>query len=509
MPKSQTGLKIVKRWDRLRASFFPGSVDLKARVARGASVAFMGVALRMVLTIGSTAALARLLTPADFGVIALASIVTEFAGLIANFGLTAILIQKKRLARIDCDTVFWFSLAFGLALTSIVVLASPLFASALGDSRAAPLIAGLSLLFVLEQLTVVPHSISMRLMLFGIDLRVQLLTLGVRALVAIALAYMGWGAFSLVLGGLVGKSVGLAYNFFEVPFVPRWRFHGSIIWRNLRVGGSYFANGIVGYVISNVDYFVIGRRFGATDLGYYQAAYSLADEIRNRLAGPLHRVLFPAYSLVQSEPERFRRGVEKSLGLLSAVVWPIGLGMWAAAESIVRVLYGEQWLSAVPLLRVLAVAGSIRAVVSLTASIFFGLSRPDLALKINLLSLPFITLAVLLGSRWGTYGVAFAMLAGQAFGLVYAIVALRLVQIGPLTLFAITGRPLVPALVMASVVMLADHLLTSAGFSPVARLVLTAALGAAVYCVALATIARSTAMEILQVANALVRRKRT
>jgi PST family polysaccharide transporter len=508
MAAQPDALQPIARRDRLRASFFPSSSDLKRRVVRGASVAFLGVGLRMLLTIGSTAVLARLLTPADFGIVALASIVTEFAGLLGNFGLTAILIQKKRLARIDCDTVFWFSLVFGLAITSLVALGSPLFASLLGDSNAAPIIAGLALLFVLEQLTVVPHSISMRLMLFGVDLKAQLITLAVRALVAIVLAKLGWGAFSLVLGGLVGKSAGLLYSYYQIPFLPRLRFFGPIIWRNIKVGGSYFANGIAGYVISNIDYFVIGRRFGVTDLGYYQAAFSLSDELRNRLAGPLHRVLFPAYSLVQSEPERFRRGVEKSLGLLSAVVWPLGLGMLAVAEHLVALLYGAQWLAAVPLLRVLAIAGAVRAIVSLTASVFFGLNRPDLALRINLLSLPFIAVAVLVGSRWGTQGVAVAMLAAQVFGVVYATIALRLVQIGMLRLFAITGRPLAPAVLMAAFVITADSFLASTGLGSAMSLGLLVTGGAAVYGIALHVFARPIAAEMREIATSLLAGKK-
>lgn len=463
----------------MRASFHPGSLDLKRRVVRGAGFTFLGVALRVLLTMASTAVLARMLTPEDYGLVGLASIVTEFTAAITNLGLSAILIQRARLNRIQCDTVFWFSVGLGVLILLVIVLLAPLFASLLGDARITPLLRALSVMFLLENIKVIQHVAMMRLMMFDLDLKVQTASLVFRIAVSILGAALGWGAWSLVAGSLAGKLFDIAYMWLAIPYLPRARFHSRFMRENLRASASILSLAGVRYLMSNVDFMIVGRFFGATQLGYYQAAYTLSAELRNRLTGPLQKVLFPAYSRVRDEPERFRRGVSTSLKLLTVVVVPIGFGMAATADELVRILYGSQWLAAIPMLQALGFAGALVAIFSLTASVMSALRQWDVMLKITLYSAPARVALIAAGSFWGPVGVAWAFTLAQLGGFVGGVIATRACGM-TVRQYAAT---LLPAFAAGTVMMLAVWVLRGQ-LSELAlwpRFICLVAAGAAVY----------------------------
>jgi PST family polysaccharide transporter len=295
--------------------------------------------------------------------------------------------------------------------------------------------------------------------MFREDMFIQIGMLVVRIGVSIGLARLGWGVWSLVVGALAGRAIATLLAWYIVPFVPKLRFDRRFFAQHWRSGGSILGSGILNYLMSNLDYWVIGRRFGATELGYYQVAFSLPEELRNRLSGPLQRILFPAYSRLQNNDEAFRKGVFKSVRVLSTVVVPMGIGMAAVAPDLVRVLYGEQWIAAIPLLQILAVGGVMRALFSLVASIYYAKGRPDLAFKISLYSLPYVALVIVIGSEWGVIGVAWAMVVVQIPSFFAINIAMRLIHASSMSFY----RQIIPP-VLAGLTMV--WLINIVGFNP-------------------------------------------
>jgi PST family polysaccharide transporter len=383
----------------------------------------------------------------------MASLVVELAALLSNVGIGSIVIQKPRLKRTDLDTAFWASVGLGTCLSFLVCIASLGAARFFGIPELVSVMCWLSLLFPLEALALVHNNLLSRQLRFREDFAIQATILTTRVLSTIVLAYAGLGVWGLVLGSLIGRGLGTVLGWYIVPFLPRLRFDLTFLRSNLKAGGSYLGSGILSYALSNIDYWVIGRRFGAEALGYYQVAFSLPEELRNRLSGPLQRVLFPAYSLLSGNDQAFREGVVRSLSLLATVVIPMGVGMAVLAEQLVAVLYGENWAPVVPLLQILAIGGSVRAVFSLTANIFYARNRPDLALKISFVSLPIVITTVLGGSHWGPVGVAWAMLILQTTAIVSAALAFRLIGLSIITLYHCCWRPVLCSLPMAASVL--------------------------------------------------------
>lgn len=418
----------------VQLSFNPNRTNIGRRVIAGASWQFGLMAIRILITISSTAFLARLLTPDDYGLIAMSSMVTEIAALLANTGFGQILIQKKTINRLQLDSVFWISVMIGVGLYFLTALISVPAAWFFEQDKLAPILWVSGLNFVVREMAVVPSAIMQRLMLFRAEALIMLAQLVLRSTFAIVFAWMGWGYWSLVVGPLISGSIEVVCSIIYIRYWPRLRFNKSFLRSNIRQNTSFLGSGILHYLMSNFDYMIVGKRFGAEQLGFYQMAYSLPDELRNRLSGPLQRVLFPAFSLIKDDLEAFRRGVQRSQRLLSLVVFPIGAGLALTAEELVLILYGEQWRAVIPLLRILAIGGALRAIFSLVASIYYACGRPDLAFKINLYAAPFVIGAIVWGSHWGVEGVAWAMVLVMLPAFVAVYFAMKLIK-SPVRMF--------------------------------------------------------------------------
>lgn len=491
----------------IQRSFAPPDHALAHRVSHSAAISLAGVALRALVTIGSTAVLARLLTPADFGLLTMASLVTEFAALFSSFGVGAILIQMRRSSRLAYDTAFWFALVLGLALMGAVWVFSFFASLFFDDPQVGSIVRVLAVLFLLEELTVVHSAVLQRMLKFKLEVAIQSGQLLLRVTLTIVFAWLGWGVWALVLGSLAARVAQTIVMWVLVPYRPRLRFHKDLLAGRMRTGLSYLGSSVLGYLNNNLDYLIVGRRFGAVELGYYQAAYSLSDELRNRLSMPLQRVLFPAYSLVQDDLERFRRGVTTSLMLLATVVLPLGAGMAATAEEIVIVLFGWQWLAVIPLLKILAINGALRAVFSMCGSIYYARDRADLALFMTAMTVPITALALWIGSRYGLVGVAWAMLVMVLFSLVTAHFALRLVGLGLIALVRAIGPAGLASAVMAIGVEAARSGIEAHIDTPLARLALLVPLGTLMYGFVLAIVSRDAVELVIATMRRLVRRR--
>jgi len=430
---------------RVQQAFRPVSDDLGRRVVTGATFTFLGIALRTTITVGSMAVLARLLTPADFGHIAMATIVTELAAVFANFGFGSILIQRLRITRIQMDTMYWSALGLGLILTSVVFGLSFVSSHFFQDAMIGPLLRVLCLSFIFEELTTVPRSLLARRMRFKQEFYVQTSMMLARAGTAIAMALNGFGVWSLAGGALAGSVVQvLAYQTLT-GYHPRLKFDLTFLKSTWRTNGGYFGNGILFYVNANLDFLIIGRTLGASMLGQYQNARSLTDEVRVRMVQPLQRVLFPAFSAIQNDADRFRDGILRSGRLLALAFVPMGFGLAAVAPELVRVLYGEQWLPMIPILQVISIATGLGAPASIGSPIFNATNRVGLSFQLYLISTILTIAFMLFGSQWGLMGIAWSRLALAAVGLVFFRISLGLVNMRSEHIWQIMGTPTIAA----------------------------------------------------------------
>jgi PST family polysaccharide transporter len=492
----------------MAACFRRGNVaDLGGRVARGAAWMIVFLVLRAVMTIGSTAVLARLLTPADFGLIGMATVAVDLAGILCALGIPAIVVQIPRLTRLDLDSAFWAAMAIGTFVTALTMAGSPVVALVFDEPALAPIVFALSTILLLDELSAIHFSLASRLLLVRQEVACQLASLVVRAGLSIALAATGYGVWSLVWGTVVGRATYCALYWWLIPYIPRWRLNGRFLRRNLRAAGSYLGSAASFSFTSSIDSAAVGRFFGATPLGLYQTAFALPEELRSRIALAIMRVSFPAFALMQSDHSAFQAGVLQSVRFLAVIVVPMGVGMAVLAEPIVRLLYGSQWLSAVPLLQLAALIGILRAFQVVLSNIYRAKGRPELEFKIGIALLPLLIILVLAGSRWGTVGVTGGVLVFSLVSLASTWFALRLIELHPLQVL----RSLLPASLAASLMGAGLYFLNAVQAVPVSngllKLALNVTIGVLLFFLPLLVLSRKTLEEFQQVARLLGLRK--
>jgi PST family polysaccharide transporter len=485
-----------------------GSRDLGRKVISGAGFQFLGIVLRTILTIGSTAILARLLLPADFGYVAMATVVTELAALFANFGLTNILIQRKRITRLQVDTVFWASLGLGVVL-SLVVLAMSLLGSWLfRDPLVGQLLSVLCWTFAIGSLTAIPWVLMVRLMRFRTEFTLQISTIVLRSAAAIACAAYGMGAWSLVVGALVGGALQALFGMLAVGYWPRLRFNASLLTSTWKTSGSYFGSGFSFYLNMNLDLILIGRQMGATTLGFYQGARSLTDEIRARIAIPLQHVLFPAFSAVQADKERMQAVVLRSGRLIAAAVMPIGIGLSVLAEDLVPVLYGARWSDMIVPLSLLGVSAGLRASTSIATVVINACDQVPRAFRYQLQGTALMAMGLLVSMPFGLVAVAAAQMIVSFYALVPFAFALKLIGLGRQAASQILGPPVIACAAMALTLM-ALRPLTEPALGAAGRLlVLHSLVCGGVYVAVLHLVSRQYLADLLDVVERLRRKER-
>lgn len=474
----------------VRSAFVLDTDRLNERVISGAGFQFLGIALRTLITIGSTAVLARLLQPADFGYLAMATVVTEFAALFSNFGFANVLIQRQRITRLQLETVFWASVALGALLAAAVFVASFFAGWLFDDPRVGELLRVLCLSFPVSGLAAYAWVVLARLMRFRTDFWIQITANATRAATAVALAYAGAGVWSLVAGALTGVAITVALSFVAVPFWPRLRMNRAFLASIWKTSGGYFGNGFLYYVAMNVDLVLIGRSLGAAPLGFYQNARSLTDEIRARIAMPIQHVLFPAFSALQQDLLRFQQLVMRSGRLLAAVVVPIGFGVSANATELVLVLYGEQWRAMIPVMAMFGLSAAMRASTAIASPLFNATNRVGLALKYNIAFTVLHVSGVALSMRHGIEAVATMVAVLTLFALLTFRVGIGLIGLNSRHM----AQVLLPPALASGVMWLATAALHSVSSAwtqrPGLLLTLHVAAGAAVYLLTLHLLSR-------------------
>lgn len=381
------------------------AVDLKGASAsiRGASIAQMGsklvsVAAQLVVTM----ILARLLTPEEYGVMA---ILTVFAGLfsvLADAGISTAIAQFQDLKQSDYERLFFFSLILGLILSAAFFVASFGIAWFYGDRIYVPLGAVMAFAVLFNSLNMVPNGVLIKKRQFKlIGLRLILCTIVVGAVV-IALAFTGLGCFAIALQSVLTSLFVLVWNL----ATSRLRMAVGDFRPVLKKVGSFslyqFGHEAIVWLSGNADSLLAGKLFGPAALGYYNKAYSLYGYPGNILAAPIASTLIPFLAPLQNGKPALRAkfvGVMRKASLICALCT---VGMSVCSTELIVIMFGDAWLPAAPLLQILALAIYARGVNSVHAPLLSASNRPDLLMCSTLvntaITLSFIFLGGFLGS---------------------------------------------------------------------------------------------------------------
>ncbi len=475
----------------------PGA-DFRRRTVHGFAWSAFGAGLLQLLGLASSIVLARLLTPRDFGLIAMAVAAAGFLQLLTREGIGTALVRTPNADDDDHDAAFWAGLAVGILLAVGWWLAAPLVAAAFAEPSLTGILRPLAALFALHGLGLVPRAQLTRALDFrSLTLIEAVASLGAAA-AAIAMAACGFGVTSLLVQLLLGAALSNVAAWTRTPWRPRLRFRMQRLAALLAFSRSIWASNALNYVVRNLDDVLVGRYLGSLALGLYGRAYRLMLLPLRTLSTSLGSVLFPSLSHLQNDTRRARSLYLRTIGLISFVTAPMAIGMFAVADDFVLAVLGPQWTECVPLLRILCPLGLTQSVLTTVGALYRSQGRPDLELRVGLVLKTALVVGIVVGLQWGVVGVAAGYAIASLVNTVPAayfpgrLVGIRLSDYGR----AVAG-PTLGAVVMGGGVLLLSRGLPT-HWPPVARLGVEAAAGIALYAALAAALRLHAVRELRQ-----------
>ncbi|WP_411034223.1 lipopolysaccharide biosynthesis protein [Shinella sp. BYT-45] len=447
--------------------------------------------------------LARLLTPEEFGAVAVALAVVQFLAMIGGAGLASALILEAGEDEETIHSVFWANLAFAFLMAAgLYIWAEPL-AGWFGAADAAYLLRLMCLLIPLQLAGDVAYALVARRMQFSRDALWSMISESIAAIAAVILALVGFGVFALVAQLFVAGVVRLAGLFFVSRYLPRLRFRLAQVVRLARFSLGLMGSEIANFVTFQSPMVVISRFLGLADAGAYSAANRFSSIPNQVVLSGVMGVLFPAFSAMMHDRERRSQALMLSTQVTTLMLAPMMFGLWALAEPSMLVLFGPQWAAAWPVLGLLALSKGLLTPCSTFIPYLKGSGNGGALFWWAVGRAVATTAAVAYGAYGGTLiGAMVALCIVNALVLVgYSWVVFRADGTPFLSGFYRSVRPMLSAALMAVAVRyVLDHHLAH-HVHPVLQIGLGIALGGVVYAVLVLLTERPLLRKLLDLAR--------
>lgn len=479
---------------------------LRVRSARGSLfMASITIGTRPISTLLAII-LARLLSPEDFGLVALAMVLVRAANLFTDMGMRPTVVQTKQ----DIGKVSYYAFVIVMVASAIVtiiimLLAAPL-ASLLGGGEAlVPIVRWLAIIVTIDGLWIIPEALLQRNLRFK-ELGIAKLpgAIGSTA-IAIPLALAGYGVWSLVIGSVLGQ---------VVRALLIWKYAGTWVWLRpkkfdkailkemFRFGWPTMGGGFMGFLHSQADTLIVGRQLGTVAVGYYSKAWGLTTRMSDMLTTSIFgNVLFPSYAKIQDDKARLSRAYLKSTAMVFLVIAPVSIGLAVAAPLLVPVLLGQKWAPMIPLWQIFSLYGLTRPISTNSSPLFLATGQPRRNLTAGLLLLVVMLVFIfLLIEPYGTVGVAVAVAAAYTVAMFFNIFQVNQILPGTASRTIRQSMPFLFAggLMAIGVIYAQDTIINLAGGENALALVLIILFAAFIYLAAVLMLQRALILELYE-----------
>jgi PST family polysaccharide transporter len=382
--------------------------ELRRLAVRGAAATVSAQGLMLAVQVVSTVVLARLLTPGDFGVVAM---VTTFSLLLMSFGTSGFseaVIQPEEMNRSLASNLFWITSAIGLILTIGFAAAGSLLARFYRNPLVADLAIGMSVAIFTAAAPVIHLALLKRAMRFAAVSANEVVARAANTAVAILLALRGWGYWALVAGIVaqgLSTTIGAWWLCRWIPSLPRRGVGTRAV---LRFAANVYGRFSANYFARNFDNLLVGWQFNAAALGFYKKAYDLFALSANQLTAPLSNVALAALSRLNQDPVRFRRYLANTLGIVAFVGMAAGADLTLVGKDVVRLVLGPKWSESGRLFELFGPGIGIMLIYSTVGWIHLSIGKPGRWLRWTLVESAATALLFVLALPWGPAGIAVA-----------------------------------------------------------------------------------------------------
>jgi len=449
--------------------------EFTQKATRGVAWNYLSFGLSKVLSLVIVSILAHLLSPDNFGVVALATLAVDYLSVFNDFGLGAALIQRRENVETTANIVFTLNIIIGTILTLLTFIIAPQVAIFFKEPTLTPIVRWLGFSFLINALGSVHKARLQRDMNFRLKLVPELGNVILKGVLAISLALTGSGVWSLVYGQLAGASAATILLWVVVPWRPQLDIKIDIAKGLLKYGLPVMSENALSVFGDSFDYFLIGRFFSSASLGIYTLAYRLPEMLVINTLWVLAAVIFPALSSIQTQTKELQKSFRATIRYVQLIVTPICFGMIVAAEPIIRVVFGEQWLDSIPIMRILSAYALVLSIGFHVGDVYKAIGRPDILIK---LSIPVFAIrigAIWIGAQYSLIGVALAhLVAGTIELILRMIVTIRVVKVSFVDIIA-QLTPFIGGVVL--LLFAGPTLFLTSGSTPIIQLICVIAAG--------------------------------
>ncbi|MDD5546111.1 MAG: MOP flippase family protein [Candidatus Omnitrophica bacterium] len=383
-------------------------MSLKEKTIKGLFWSGFSQAGKQISQLVITIILARLLSPDDFGLLAMATVFINFAMIFSEMGISSALIQKQDTNDRHYYSAFWFNIIVGVLLTLVFIAVSPIIAWFYNKPELQPILIVISVNFFLSSFVIIQQTILSKEMDFKKLAIRDILAVAISGIVGIYLAYHGFGVWSLVYQSVIFTLLNAILLWTVSTWRPKFVFAIQDIKDIFHFSANLTGFNVVNYFARNVDQLLIGKYLGAEALGYYALAYKIMLYPIRNISWVIGKVMFPAFSRIQNDIEKLRNAYIKEVKIISMVSFPAMLGMFAIAPDFVFLILGHKWQPAILLIRILCFCGLTQSVSdSISGNIRLSTGNSKLHLKIGIGNAFITIISVIIGLNWGIYGVAY------------------------------------------------------------------------------------------------------
>ena len=380
--------------------------NLGGRTARGGAVAITSQGLKFLFTIAATSVMARLLTPADYGLIGMVAFVTNFVSMYKDLGLSTATIQRDEISSEQISTLFWVNIALSLGITILTAAIAPLVAWFYGEPKLTAITIVTALGFLISGLAVQHEALLRRQMRYFALASVSLVSMAAGYAVGIYTAWRGFSYWALVFSQLAVATTTTLLTVIFCRWMPGLPKRNTGVRSMIKFGGNLTGFTTINYFSRNLDNLLIGRIWGAQQLGLYTRAYQLMGLPIEQINEPISSVAVPSLSRLTDSPESYRRAYLRMLEKIALLTMPCVVLMIVTSDWIIRIVLGPQWTGTTRIFVLLGITGLFQPIANTTGWLLVSQGRTHHLLKWGFISGPLIMGAIVVGLPWGAVGVA-------------------------------------------------------------------------------------------------------
>ena len=387
--------------------------DLKEKTLRGGLAKIFNQAIIFFIRLGSVAVMARLLDPKDFGLVAMATVITGVFNIFTTAGLSSATVQRDTVTDDQVSTLFWINIMVGAFLALLCILTAPVLAYFYKEPRLTLVTLALAAGFIFNAAGVQHSALLQRQMRFYALTVIETVSLSLSIVIGIAMAATGFGYWAIVAATISNPAISTICKWQATGWIPGKLRRGTGVRPMLRFGGTLTLNGFVVYLAYNFEKILLGRYWGAEVLGLYGRAYSLINIPTENLNSAVASVAFSALARTQNDHERLKNYFLKGYSLVMSMTLPITICCALFADDIIFVFLGAKWKGAVILFRLMTPTVLIFGMINPLGWLLQSIGMQDRSLKIAFVIAPVVIMSYIVGLPYGPSGVAFAYSAAM------------------------------------------------------------------------------------------------